>query len=118
MTIQVFPFASELRSRSRQEKIDEEVYRSIPALNDMANAVLGLSTKLSLDARQALFFSDLAADEKLRRVAVELGVERRLAMEGAIPDQAYLAGQAKTPHQAFDTAEPDDWLPKPDGPSA
>ncbi|CAJ6618419.1 Uncharacterised protein [Burkholderia pseudomallei] len=117
MSLTLIPFGPELVARTRQEKIDQEVYRTIPALNCLANASLALSTKLTLDARNALFYANRAVDPGLRRVAVELGVERRLSMESAVPDADYLAGQEKATRQQYETAENDIWL-SPDEPSA
>ncbi|HEP6431473.1 TPA: hypothetical protein VDB83_005805 [Burkholderia cenocepacia] len=117
MSLTLIPFGPELVARTRQEKIDQEVYRTIPALNSLANASLALSTKLTLDARNALFYANRAIDPSLRRVAVELGVERRLFMEGAMPDVEYLAGQEKATRQQYETAENDIWL-APDEPNA
>ncbi|MBN3729529.1 hypothetical protein [Burkholderia sp. Tr-20390] len=117
MNLTVIPFGPELVARSRQEKIDQEVYQTIPALNSLANASLALSTKLTLDARNALFYSNRSLDPSLRRVAVELGVERRLSMEGAMPDLDYLAGQAKATRHQYESADNDIWL-APDEPNA
>lgn len=115
MGIRLFPFSDEVACRPAHEKIDDEVYRSIPALNELANASLALSSKLTLNARNALFYTNRSADPSLRRVAVELGVQRRLEMEGAAPDLTYLAGQEKATRQQYETADNDVWLPKPDG---
>jgi hypothetical protein len=115
--MKLIPFADAVVAREPFEKIDDEVYTSIPALNSLAGASIGLSTKLSLDARAALFHTNTASSPALRRVAVELAVERRFAMEGATPDPEYLNGQEKAPRQRYETASNDLWL-EPDGPSA
>ncbi|CAE6793574.1 hypothetical protein R70006_04963 [Paraburkholderia domus] len=115
--MKLIPFGDAVVARESHEKIDDEVFSSIPALNSLAGSSLTLSTKLSLDARAALFHTNTASSPSLRRVSVELGVERRFAMEGATPDPEYLNGQEKALRQQFETPKNDIWL-EPDGPGA
>jgi hypothetical protein len=113
MKPQLLPFAHDVVARPPYERVDEEVYATIPALNEMASAALTVSGKLTHDARAALFQMD-GADPALRKVAVELGVEHRFAAEGAAPDPEYLAGQEKATAQQYQTPDNDLWL---DGPA-
>ncbi|WP_199030758.1 hypothetical protein [Ralstonia sp. ASV6] len=110
MPIKLIPFSDTVVSRPQHEKIDDEVYRSIPGLNALATPVQILSKKLSLSARNALFYMDRNADPSLRRVAVELGVERQLMMEGAEPDLGYLQGEVAATRKQFETPNNDIWV--------
>jgi len=115
--IEVTPFDKEIRARRGEEVIAEEVYQSIPALNAIATATMAISTKLSLEARTALFFPPAGADESLRQLSVELALKRRDDMENASPDLAYMAAQKPATRQEYESAENDLWMPQPAGPT-
>lgn len=108
--ITVSPFGDEIIARTSGEKIHEEVYRSIPALSALADQSMLLGTRLSQDARNAIFFPTAGMDTGLRELSVELALKRRHDMETAQPDMTYLAGQKPEARQAYETADNDLWL--------
>lgn len=113
--IDVIPLAGdEVVCRDSAERLNEEVYRSIPALMHFANAAMQLSNKLSLDARNALFF-DAAGDPELRALKVENALVKRHDMESVQPDMEWLRGMSPATRKDFETADNDVWL-SPAGP--
>lgn len=110
MTFTVIPFDGDISARASEERAGEEIYASVPALNELASACAAVGNKLSQEGRRALFFGHASQDPHLRRVAVELGVEYRLKMETAVPDVEYMSGMQAQSARSFETAEPDLWM--------
>jgi hypothetical protein len=108
----LIPFGDELTFRPTTEHLNEEVYRSIPALNRLANAVVLVTNKLSSDARNALYFEKENMDPSLRATKIEAAMIMRDIIENAPPDPEFLSQFKPVPRQSFDTAEKDIWLPK------
>lgn len=95
--------------RDRSERMDEEVYRSISALSHLASAAAEVGNKLSLDARNALFF-ERGGDHELRVLKIENAMHARQAMESFQPDLEWLRGAAPVARQDFETRDNDLWL--------
>lgn len=108
----VFPFADEVSYRDPAEKINDEAYRGIPALNALVTSALIVSNKITQNGRDALLLHDGKIDPSLRVGQVELGMIKRHAMENAQPDLEYLNGMAPAPRQDYETPKNDIWLPE------
>ena len=78
--------------RDRSERMDEEVYRSIPALAGVANALSAIGNKLSQEAREAMFFPK-GRDQEMRTLMVEKAFHDRERMNNISPDLGWLASQ-------------------------
>lgn len=112
------PFVGdEVACRDGGERLNEEVYRSIPALTTFANALVAVGNKLAHDAREALFF-EKGRDPGLRAVIVETAMVRHHQLNSVEPDLEWLRGaendNVKTRRQDYESSENDIWL----GPSA
>lgn len=105
----------EVVGRDPDERLDEEVYRSMPALTSFANAAMIVSNKLTLEARNAMFFEH-DSDPELRALKVEASLMRLHDMESAQPDLDWLRGAEIKTRKDFDTADNDMWL-GPSGPA-
>lgn len=108
----LIPFGAELRCRESGEHSNEEVYRSIPALNRLANAVVLVTNKLSNEARDALYFQKKDMDPALRTTQIEVAMIKRDIIENAPADPEFLSRFKPVPRQSFETADNDIWLPK------
>jgi hypothetical protein len=114
----LYPFGEALVARAPNERVIEEVYQSIPALLEIADATVALSHLITSDARNALFFPQQGMDVGLRELAVELALKRRADMESAQADPAYMNAVEKPSRQEYETADNDLWMPKPPGPNS
>lgn len=111
--MKVIPFLGDsIMSRDPGERLNEEVYRSIPALNSLANAAAAVGNKLSQEARNALFFNK-GQDPELRALTVADSLFRTHSMQGAQPDLEWLRGQEPVSRKEFEEESPDEWLPQP-----
>lgn len=106
----VIPFGEKLSFRPHDEKMNEEIYSTIPALNELTKSALAVSNKISQDARNALFFQDGATAPELRTLTVVVGMVKRDQMENAQPDLQYMSGQQPVPAPSFgdETRKPND----------
>lgn len=110
MKTELFPFADELTYRPNEERLHEEVYRTIPELNALATVALRVANALPSPARDALFLGDGTMDPGLRTAQVQAGMVKRHQQENAEPDLAYLAGIDVPRRQDFETKDNDPWL--------
>lgn len=106
----LFPFGDAVEFRPQAEKINDEVYRSIPALNHLATTTLTVTNKISQDARNALLLDDGKVDPEMRVLKVELGMVKRDQMESAQPDLDYMHSAAPAGRRDFESPENDAWL--------
>lgn len=102
----------QVEARDQSECLDEEVYRSIPALNELANSAMKVGNMLSRDGREALFFES-AKDPELRSLTVEGTLVSRHDMETAQPDVEWMNGIQPAARKSFETPNSDDWIPTP-----
>lgn len=108
----LIPFGTEVMHRAVGEHLNEEVYRSIPALNRLANTVVLVTNKLSNEARDALYFQKDDIDPALRTTQIEVSMIKRDIIENAPADPEFLAKFKPVPRESFQTADNDIWLPK------
>lgn len=106
----IFPFGDEITYRHAGEKINDEAYRGIPALNALVTSTLVVSNKITQDARDALLLQDGKIDPSLRVAKVEVGMVKRHAMENAQPDLEYLSGLSAASRRDFETPDNDIWF--------
>lgn len=110
----VIAFVGEgVEHRDPGERLDEEVYRAIPALTHFASAAMEVSNKLSLHARNALFF-EKGSDPELRALKVENALVMRHAMDSVQPDVEWMRSADPTSRKDFQSADNDLWV----GPAA
>jgi len=103
--------------RASDERFNEELYRSIPSLAAVGNAILTVSNGLSQDARRALFYGS-AMDPDLRVLKIEHAIELKSTAR-YVPDLEWMAGVKPPESTAFETKDLDggqDWL-APDTPA-
>lgn len=105
-----FPFVDELEFRTREEKVHDEIYRSIPALNHLVTSALNVTNKIPLEARNAILLQDGKIDPALRVLKVEVGLVKRHEMENAQPDMDYLAGAKPASRKEFESKDNDPWI--------
>lgn len=104
------PFVGEaVACRDSSERLNEEVYRSIPALTHFANAAVEVGNKLAADAREALFF-DKGRDPELRALMVETAMVKRDEMGSVQPDLEWLRSASPANRKDFETKDNDLWI--------
>jgi hypothetical protein len=117
--IKLAPFGASIRSRQVGERLNEEMYRTIPALNGLAASVIQIAQKLSQDGRAALFTSP-SQDVEMRSLRVEVALARREEAQNFEPDLAWLGKVEPPPKGSFQSKNlhEDEWLnPEPPGPA-
>ena len=104
------PFVGDaVACRDSSERLDEEVYRSIPALTHFANSAMEVGNKLAADARSALFF-DKGRDPELRTLMVETAMVKRDELNSVQPDLEWLRSAAPSGRKDFETKDSDLWV--------
>lgn len=109
----LIPFGHQLMHRPDGEKSNEEIYRSIPALNRLAIVAMAVSNKLSSEGRESLFYEKGNTDPELRVLKVEVAMIRRDVIENAQPDLEWMSSAKPISSKSFDTAGPDEWTTPP-----
>lgn len=108
-----FDGGERIHVRDPSERMSEEVYRSIPALNAFANAAMAVGNKVSLEARNALFF-DKGADPELRALKVENALVKRHELDSIQPDLEWLQSASPAKRKDFESSTDDVWLGPPE----
>lgn len=102
--------------REPGERLDEEVYRSIPALSDLAKSAVDVGNRLSVAAREALFY-DRSGDFELRSLHIETALTAQHEMATVKPDLEWMRGAEPVSRKTFQGPENDVWLePSPPSP--
>lgn len=110
--IELHTLGDNLAARAPEERFKDEVYRSIPALDGLAQAAAKIANKLSMDARDGLFYGADKFDIETRALKVEVSVLQLKNRETVQPDLEYFNGLAPVSKKVFaqDQKDNDSWI--------
>lgn len=114
-SVEIFPLGDQLGARAPEERFNEQVYRTIPALDDLAQAAARIGNKLSQEARDSLFYGAEKFTPEVRALKIEVSLLQLKNRETVQPDLEYFNGLAPRSKKDFanEQKDNDEWLTPP-----